>query len=156
VTVTQKGNGVSPKKATKVSPKKAHTIDTLKETSTKEIFMSDSIEYRLAKYLFKHIQKNNPNHKDPNLQTWAKSIDLMLRIDNRDFEEIKKVIKWCQVDGFWHKNILSTSKLREQYDRLILEMKDKEQGTNYNKPQAPNGRPLPKMMTEKDLEDARK
>lgn len=37
VTVTQKGDKLSPKKATKVSPKKAHTKETLKETITKDI-----------------------------------------------------------------------------------------------------------------------
>lgn len=38
VTVTQKGDGLSPKKVSKLSPKKVNTKDTLKETITKEIY----------------------------------------------------------------------------------------------------------------------
>ena len=89
-------------------------------------FLSDSIEYRLAEYLFNHILKNNPKHKPVNIQSWAKSIDLMLRVDNREVEEIKQVIRWCQQDEFWRTNILSASKLREQYDALILKMNNKK------------------------------
>lgn len=85
-------------------------------------FMSDSIEVGLSDYLFNLVKLNNPNAKEPNIQTWAKDIDLMIRIDNRNPEEIKKIITWCQKDQFWHKNILSTDKLRKQYDKLYLEM----------------------------------
>lgn len=86
-------------------------------------YMSDSNEYRLAAYLFKFIKRNNVNAKIPNLQKWAKTFDYILRIDKRDIEEVKKLIKWCQDDSFWFKNILSPEKLRKQYDRLLLEMK---------------------------------
>lgn len=41
VTITQKGDGVSPKKVTKLSPKKVNTKETLKETITKEIELPD-------------------------------------------------------------------------------------------------------------------
>jgi len=51
---------------------------------------------------------------------------LMLRIDKREVEEIKQVIRWCQQDEFWRTNILSTSKLREQYDALVVKMDDKK------------------------------
>ena len=125
VTVTQKEDGVSPKKVSKLSPKKVNTKEK-KETITKETFLSDSFECRLAEYLFNHILKNNPKHKPVNIQSWAKSIDLMLRIDKREVEEIKQVIRWCQQDEFWRTNILSASKLREQYDALILKMNNKK------------------------------
>jgi DNA-binding Lrp family transcriptional regulator len=91
-------------------------------------FAQDSDEYRLAEYLFKHIKRNNQKAKEPNLQKWAKSFDYILRIDKRDFEEVKTLIKWCQNDTFWYKNILSADSLRKQYDRLVLGMK------NNNKP----------------------
>lgn len=95
-----------------------------KVNKTKELFLSDSIEYRLSNYLLKFILKRNPNHKKPNLQAWAIQIDFMLRIDNRAVEDIKKVIQWCQTDSFWQNNILSTKKLREKFDQLFLKIEE--------------------------------
>lgn len=90
-----------------------------------KVFLSDSIEYRLADYLKKWLLKNNPNAKAKNcdMQKWSKQIDYMIRIDKRNPDEIKEVIKFCQTDSFWLKNILSTAKLRDQYDQLFIKMK---------------------------------
>lgn len=121
----------------KTSGEKIHRVKERKVKETKEKkkepFMSDSIEYRLANYLLKFILERNPNHKKPNIQAWAKNIDLMLRVDNRPEEEIKSIIKWCQQSDFWYKNILSTNKLREKYDTLFLQMNDKGASTNGTK-----------------------
>ena len=46
----------------------------------------------------------------------------MIRVDKRDPDEIARVIDWCQADSFWQNNILSTEKLRIQYDQLLLKM----------------------------------
>jgi hypothetical protein len=96
---------------------------------TTSSFVEGSVELRLAIYLFNCIRVNSPTHKEPNLQTWAKHIDYMIRIDKRDADEIKNIIKWCQEDnhpdgnGFcWARNILSTEKLRKQYDQLVMRM----------------------------------
>lgn len=99
-----------------------------------EIFMSDSVEYRLANYLLNFILRRNPDHKKPDLQKWAKQIDLMLRADKRNPDDIKTVIKWCQSDTpdkqpegrwkGWANNILSTKKLRDKFDKLFLRMKE--------------------------------
>lgn len=100
-----------------------------KKRIKKNIFVETSNEYRLAKYLFELIRKNNPTHKEPNLQFWAKHIDYMIRIDKRKVEDIEAMIRWCQQDDFWYKNILSTKKLRERYDQLYPQMKPRSQ--NY-------------------------
>lgn len=107
-------------------------LTTNKNVRMKEdnIYVETSNEYRLAKYLFELIRKNNPTYKEPNLQTWAKHIDYMIRIDKRKVEDIELVIEWCQSDKFWYKNILSTKKLREKYDQLFIQMKPKEKQSN--------------------------
>lgn len=89
----------------------------------KNIYCPNSNEFRLASYLFNFIKRNNPKAKEPNLQKWSKQFDYILRIDKRDIEEAKSVIKWCQNDDFWCTNILSPDKLRKQYDRLLVQMK---------------------------------
>lgn len=88
----------------------------------KKYYVEGSDELRLASFLLEEIRKNQPSFKEPNLQAWAKEIDLMVRRDGRTPERIEGVIRWCQGDAFWWKNILSVSKLRKQFDRLEAEM----------------------------------
>ena len=64
----------------------------------------------------------NGNFKKPDIQKWALHIDRMIRIDNRPPCGIMNVICWCQNDDFWQNNILSTLKLRKQYDQLQMKM----------------------------------
>jgi hypothetical protein len=94
-------------------------------TNIKEVktFLSNSDEVRLSELLFEKILSRNPNHKKPNIQTWAREIDFMIRIDKRTTEEIQAVIEWCQTDTFWQNNILSTATLRRKFDQLRLKMK---------------------------------
>jgi hypothetical protein len=87
-----------------------------------------NINYVLSNLLLDKILSRKPDCKKPNLDIWAADIDLMIRIDKRSAEEIKKVIIWCQQDSFWQNNILSTSKLRKQYDQLVLKMTGGDNG----------------------------
>jgi hypothetical protein len=82
--------------------------------------------------LFSLIKNNNPGAKEPNLQTWAKNIDLMLRLDNRTTEGIRQMIIFSQNNDFWKGNILSTAKLREKYDQLYIQSRSKRQAVNDN------------------------
>ncbi|MGU3443310.1 hypothetical protein ACLBXI_26030 [Bacillus cereus] len=82
-----------------------------------------------AKLLFKLMLENNENCKEPNWESWANEMRLMRERDNRTEEQIQYVIKWSQRDPFWKTNILSPSKLRKQFDQLIVRIKEeKEKG----------------------------
>ena len=84
-------------------------------------FAKDSVEMELALYLFAKIKQNNPEHKpltDSQKQKWADSIRLMIERDKRTPQQIHNMIDWCQADDFWKQNILSTAKLRKQYDTM--------------------------------------
>lgn len=84
-------------------------------------FAEDSTEMKLAMYLYSKIKENNPEHRqltDAQKQSWADHIRLMIERDNRTAEQIKNMIDWCQNDEFWKQNILSTAKLRKQYDTM--------------------------------------
>lgn len=91
----------------------------------KNIFLSDSIEIGLAEFLFSKIKTFLENPKTPNFQSWALQVRHMLQLDKRTPNEIRNVIEWLYTpEGvFWRKNILSTAKLREQFDRLKAEIK---------------------------------
>lgn len=72
-------------------------------------------------YLFDKIKQNNPQHKDLTAsqeQKWADHIRLMIQRDRRSPQQIKNMIDWSQADSFWKQNILSTAKLRKQYDTM--------------------------------------
>ncbi|PEA02055.1 hypothetical protein [Bacillus cereus] len=84
-----------------------------------------------AKYLFEKIKGNNPKQKEPNFDSWANEFRLMRERDNREPQEIKDVIDWCQADPFWQGNILSPKKLREKFDQLTIQMKSRK-GANNN------------------------
>ncbi|MBN3348312.1 Replication protein O [Clostridium botulinum] len=123
------------KGTSKEHQKNTNKNDKNVKNEKKNNYMSNSNEYRLAEYLYKHILKNNPKTKEPNLQNWAKIFDYILRIDKRELDEVKTLIVFCQEHAFWYKNILSPDKLRKQYDRLVLEMngergKDKKSNCN--------------------------
>ena len=115
-------NSHTKEKETKEEEKKEDSL-----SKPKKVFDIKSVEYRCSKYLFKKIRENNPKAKKPNFQVWAKNVDLMLRVDKRNIHDIKKIIDWCQQDSFWHTNILSTAKLRIQFDQLTLNEKAKKE-----------------------------
>lgn len=99
-------------------------------------YTKESVEFKLSEFLYNQILNNNPEHKKPNLDIWSKHIDKMIRVDKRDPNRIEEVIEWCQADDFWYKNILSTEKLRKQYDTLVMNMvkpnnKKEDNGLKY-------------------------
>lgn len=99
-------------------------------TKLPKIFPKESKEYKLAALLRKRILDNLPTAKVPpdneeGLRKWAYEIDLMIRRDGRNPADIYQVIEWCQADSFWRSNILSTTKLRKQFDRLTLQMQER-------------------------------
>ena len=110
-------------KQSKTKQNKTNNSDKSKPTrhDTKKKFAEDSTEMKLAMYLYSKIKENNPEHRqltDAQKQTWADHIRLMIERDNRTAEQIKNMIDWCQNDEFWKQNILSTAKLRKQYDTM--------------------------------------
>ena len=116
----------------KQAPKKSEEVLRSKD---KYITSQDK---KLATRLFTEIQKNYPNAKQPNYDTWAYDINKLHRIDKRSYEDIEAAIKWCQHDSFWCSNILSAKKLRKQFPRLKLQ----QTGTTKLKP--PEHREFPK------------
>jgi uncharacterized protein YdaU (DUF1376 family) len=87
--------------------------------------------FRLAGGLADFILFNNPENtelKNGKMRTavlrWSLDFDKMLRLDGLEFETVARVLKWCQKDPFWQKNILSGSKFRDKYNELSMKAKD--------------------------------
>ena len=120
------------KKDNKSLSKMIPTKETVQKK--KRSFVETQKEFQLSKLLLSLIRERKPDFKEPNLQKWAREIDLMIRIDKRKPEKIEKVIRWCQEDDFWQNNILSTQKLRKHYDQLTLKMVSKGKSLEDYKP----------------------
>jgi len=114
---------VTAKVTPKEQPRNTYKNDKKEKNN---IYGQNSDEFRLSELLLNLILKRRYSFKKPDLQKWAKHIDLMIRKDERDIIEIEKVIIWCQADTFWQNNILSTAKLRKQYDQLALKMNEED------------------------------
>ncbi len=89
--------------------------------NTKEIYCPTSNEVRVSEKLLSLIRQRHANFKQPNLQRWAIHVDRMLRLDKRSADEVENIIAWCQTDTFWQNKILSTEKLKKQYDTLYMQ-----------------------------------
>lgn len=100
--------------------------DNKKKSSNK--FSDESLEIKLSNYLYKKMLNNDSKAKEPNLQTWAASMDKLMRSDNRTEKEIRAVIDYCQESQFWKCNILSTAKLREKFSQLKMQSEGEGNG----------------------------
>lgn len=128
---------------TEITTKTTTENKTLKDSSRKRpVYEPDSLELKIATYFFERILLNNPNHKKPNLQTWADDIRKMLELDNRPKDELGNLIKWAQADDFEMSNVLSPAKLRKRYDALLIKMKNGEGAGRSGKNGGRNGKNL--------------
>lgn len=86
----------------------------------------------LTNYFYsKMIKPTKYINKPPDLSKWYKHIYDLKKLDNIDYELIKKVIDFAVTDPFWKLNIQSTSSLRDKFNKLELKMKG---ANNFKKP----------------------
>jgi len=86
--------------------------------------------YEMAELLAELIVRNGS--KPPKVTPkWVKDLELMHRVDERSWDEIRAAIIWCQNDSFWRGNIMSPNKLRDQFDRLRMAAQRTQTGNNY-------------------------
>ena len=110
---------------TEVSQESLTVDDTVNDNSRKESpdsakakYDDDSPYLKLAKYLYMKIKENNSKAPTPNFQNWADDIRKLVELDKNTVEEVKDVIDWCQGNDFWKNNVMSASKLRNQFPKL--------------------------------------
>lgn len=94
-----------------------------KDSSQKQVYDNTSIYYNLSNYFLEQIRKNNPDHKEPNLQKWSDDVRKIIELDERTPEQVKHLIKWVQHDDFEYVNVLSPNKLRKRFDHLVMKVK---------------------------------
>ncbi|WP_405103123.1 DUF4373 domain-containing protein [Oceanobacillus sp. FSL H7-0719] len=128
VNINSQATRVNESKSTQSKVKETKVKNTKEKSSSRSKLKFETHHMKLAELLFKNIKENNPNAKEPNLESWANTFRLMMESpkEKRLGKEIQDLILWSQQHHFWYKNILSADKLRKQFDRLLLEMKDEQ------------------------------
>ena len=96
-------------------------------------YADDSQYMKAAVYLFEKIKERLPNKKEPDFQKWADEVRKTVELDGVPIERYKQVLDWSQNDDFWQANILSTNKLRKQFDTIYLQM---QRDNKQNAPKA--------------------
>lgn len=110
---------------TKQTKTKQSNKDSHDSKPAKRVYEPDDLNLKLANYLLTKIRERNSSiyptdsKNPPDTQKWANDIRLMHERDARSYDDIKRIIEWCQQDSFWQNNILSASKLRKQFGKLI-------------------------------------
>jgi len=104
------------------------SVDDSLEQQSQKRYADDSPYMKAAVYLFGKIKERLPNKKEPDFQKWADEVRKAVELDGVPIERYKQVLDWSQNDDFWQANILSTNKLRKQFDTIYLQMqRDKKQ-----------------------------
>ena len=65
------------------------------------------------------------------LNKWKTPIRLSIEKDGRTEEEFRELFRFLSKNDFWKKNIQSTAKLREQFERLLVEARSKTNTTAH-------------------------
>lgn len=100
---------------------KAEQSKKTKSVAVKKVAFTDD-DMTTAQYMFNLILNLNPNHLEPNFDSWADTVRLMRERNGKTHREICQVFKWANNDPFWQGNILSHSKLRDKFDELAVKM----------------------------------
>ena len=94
-------------------------------------YSDGSFEIKCVRYLIDSIRSEMPNAKLPStnkeIDKWCDNIEKMVRIDKRTNEDIYNTLVYARTGNFWKANIRSTSKFREKYETLYLQMKNKKE-----------------------------
>lgn len=92
-------------------------------------FPEGSFEMRCVERLVKAVREQLPGAKVPDSleekERWAVHVERMKRLDKRTEAEILEALEYAVTDPFWKTNIRSTAKLREKFETLILQARQK-------------------------------
>lgn len=126
ITVNPRHNSVNGLSNTQSKEKESKEKKSKEENDIrkprKRVYDESSEYYQLSEYLYQKINQDAAEPSDwtkkPNLNSWADSIRKLVELDGKTIEKVKSMIDWCQSDGFWKTNILSTKKLRDHFDTM--------------------------------------
>ncbi|HEC73141.1 MAG TPA: helix-turn-helix domain-containing protein [Methylophaga aminisulfidivorans] len=110
---------IAPPPSENSAPRTSHSSEPVNEPEGTE---AD----RVALYLHKKILSQNPDNKSKP-KGWVKDIERAIRIDERTEAQLICIIDWMYSgDMFWASVVQSGKKLREKYDTMIAQKRQRE------------------------------
>ena len=91
-------------------------VDEAEETQTR---LLDALDDAVESNGFKRPGRTKANQR---------AMRLLLTKDGYTEEQVSWMIDWATDHHFWYKNIRSAEKLRQQFDRLVVEAKEQRGG----------------------------
>ena len=95
-----------------------------------EKFTENSFEILCVNTIIQSCLELYPNSKVPSTyaekEKWAIEIDRMKRLDKRTEDEIRQALYFAINDNFWKQNIRSAKKLREKFETLLIQSKQRK------------------------------
>lgn len=117
------------------------------ENYNMKIYGKESVPFKLSVMFLNKIRENFPDFREPNLQEWADVFLLMIEKDSLKVQQIEMIINWCQRDSFWQSRVLSPTKLRMQFSRLVVIADQKNQFGNGFSTKRPDDWKVPQPLT---------
>lgn len=114
------------KTATNIKDNKDNKVNRKVTTPEKEEYI------KLAELIVSLHKVADPVFKksSAHINNWAKDIRKLVEIDNRNLQDVERIIRWAKEPGcFWFPNIISGKKLREKFPTLYAQA-----GSNGEKP----------------------
>ena len=92
----------------------------------------------LIKTNLQELKINSPAIEKAKVKPWSNSIRLMFEVDKRTKDEFREVYSFLENEipkgSFsWKQNILSTSTLRDKFDKLLIEARKPNQNGKEEK-----------------------
>ena len=110
-----------------INNRKEKTVKLMSEVFTPDYKPNntyESIAFKLWKQVYDYLFEKNIKPialGRSKVSVWTNDIRLIIESDERTESEIDEVLKYISTNDFWMKNILSTAKLRQQFERLLME-----------------------------------
>ena len=118
----------SGKASPKASPNQDHRTKNINKRQK-----SEEAAARLALLLRESIRSHTPRIAERydgagarKLAGWEKDLEKLIRLDGASEGEVAAVISWAHKadpSGFWKPNLLSGGKIRQHFDRLIIQVR---------------------------------
>lgn len=103
------------------TPTHKHKNSLVQHSVGQEILDLCNLLADLVEANLKEKSKNPEKVTRPEIsKAWVTQMDLLIRKDSHEVDEVREIIEWVQADEFWSSNVMSPAKLRRQFDQLIL------------------------------------
>jgi hypothetical protein len=133
---TQQSIDSIDKQETKNKKQKTYKQTLLSELKNSDFDKKEYLDITLA---FWELFKRNLEEKGISTNKiekangkWIDHIRLLIENDKYTLDDLREIFRFLQVNEFWKTNILSTGKLREQFQKLLLNSR-KNEGTGVTK-----------------------